>query len=537
MKTKRLMFIAIASAMIGMVSHAGAAEKTKAPDAKSAAESNYSHSWKGYPESAKTPAEAKLLIEREIPKTVRPNEYYTYIIKVTNQSYFKTDNVSIMEKMPDGFELQNAVPAPQKRGNDLKWDLGVMVPDQREIITVTGKVTKTGRFQHTGSARVNFNLDDMLTIMEVTEPLLQIRQRGQVPENVIVGEVFPVSLSVDNVGSATVREAKLEHSFPANMTTKDGAPKISIPLGDVSLGQSKNIDLQLKAVKTGVYDNKFVVVAKDGVSASASIKTSVRQPDLKLSVDAPRMRFVGNFIDYKLKVTNDGDGAAKDMQAQLQVPDGTEFVSANEGGQLDKSNNTVTWHMKSLESKETKELDVQVKAKEIRRVRAMARASAFAASPRQATADTSIEGIAALLLQVNDINDPVPVGETETYVIKVTNQGSLPATNIRISCDLEESMEFRSSTGPTNALVAGSEVTAAAPADGAVEPAAADKALKKGKVITFAPLASLAPGKDAVWRVVIKALKEGDYRFNANVISDQLTRPVNENESTTFYND
>ncbi|MBN2641194.1 MAG: hypothetical protein JXR78_06055, partial [Victivallales bacterium] len=72
---------------------------------------------------------------------------------------------------------------------------------------------------------------------------------------------------------------------------------------------------------------------------------------------------------------------------------------------------------------------------------------------------------------------------------------------------------------------------------GAVEPAAADKALKKGKVITFAPLASLAPGKDAVWRVVIKALKEGDYRFNANVISDQLTRPVNENESTTFYND
>ena len=82
MKTKRLMFIAIASAMIGMVSHAGAAEKTKAPDAKSAAESNYSHSWKGYPESAKTPAEAKLLIEREIPKTVRPNEYYTYIINI-----------------------------------------------------------------------------------------------------------------------------------------------------------------------------------------------------------------------------------------------------------------------------------------------------------------------------------------------------------------------------------------------------------------------------------------------------------------------
>ena len=35
-------------------------------------------SWKGYPVTAKTPKETKLLIERKVPKTVRPNKPYTY---------------------------------------------------------------------------------------------------------------------------------------------------------------------------------------------------------------------------------------------------------------------------------------------------------------------------------------------------------------------------------------------------------------------------------------------------------------------------
>ena len=53
--------------------------------------------------------------------------------------------------------------------------------------------------------------------------------------------------------------------------------------------------------------------------------------------------------------------------------------------------------------------------------------------------------------------------------------------------------------------------------------------------VTFRPLASLAPKAKATWRVVVEATDEGDHRFKVIMNSDQLTRTVEETESTNFY--
>ncbi len=547
MRIKHLMIL-IGFVMIGAVPLRAATnlyEKSNQPmvkvvkSPKKSSQGEYSHDWKAYPKTAKKPGQAKVLVERETPKTVRPNQDYTYIIKVTNKSYFKVDNVIVTEKLPAGFKLQKAVPAPEIRGNDLKWNLGIMAPDQKEIITVTGRASQTGKLVHRGNSKVNFSLNPMFTMTEVVEPSLHISAKNY-PDKVIVGEVFPVQLAVVNVGSTTISDAKLANDLPYNMVTNSGDRKISRLLGSLELGQTKLINLKLKALKTGSFDNRFVVTAKDGVTAKASVKILAQKPNLKLTMDAPKMRFVGNVIHYNLKITNVGDGDAKNLEATLQIPGSIDFVSANEGGK--QYGRRIQWRLASLEPKESKELDVRVKAKEIKNIKAVAKVQAFAATPREASVSTSVEGIAALLLEVDDINDPVPVGETETYVIKVTNQGSLPATNIRISCDLEDSMQFKSSKGPTK-VVKGLEdggksfMKTAKNDTKAEELKAGNKKLSSGNKVIFLPLKSLAPGKEAVWRVVIKALKEGDFRFNVNVVSDQLTRPVSENESTTFYND
>jgi len=51
----------------------------------------------------------------------------------------------------------------------------------------------------------------------------------------------------------------------------------------------------------------------------------------------------------------------------------------------------------------------------------------------------------------------------------------------------------------------------------------------------MAPLASLPAKEKAVWRVVVKALKPANIRFKVTMLSDQLTRPVEETESTNQY--
>ena len=136
--------------------------------------------------------------------------------------------------------------------------------------------------------------------------------------------------------------------------------------------------------------------------------------------------------------------------------------------------------------------------------------TAYCADTVTASAKTLVSGIAGVLLEVGDIEDPVQVNGSTTYVITVTNQGSAVGTNIRITCALEENERYVSSSGPTVGTL-------------------------EGNTVNFAPLASLAPRTKATWNVVVTAVKPGDIRFKVIMNTDQLTRPVEETEATHLY--
>jgi len=127
-----------------------------------------------------------------------------------------------------------------------------------------------------------------------------------------------------------------------------------------------------------------------------------------------------------------------------------------------------------------------------------------------ASAPLLVEGIPAVLLEVIDIDDPIELDTNETYEIKVINQGSADGTNIVIECVVPVEQVFVSGKGPTPSRL-------------------------EGDRIIFAPLPSLAPKAEAVYRVIVKGTQEGDVRFKVNLTSDQLERPVEETESTHIY--
>src|SRR5690606_14963771 len=122
---------------------------------------------------------------------------------------------------------------------------------------------------------------------------------------------------------------------------------------------------------------------------------------------------------------------------------------------------------------------------------------AYCAKPANCTSTTEVVGIPAILLEVVDESDPIEVGQNETYTIIVTNQGSAPDTNIKVTVTLEDAMQYVSSSGPTTGRA-------------------------EGKTITFAPLPSLAPKASATWKVVVKATAPGDVRFKTTLNSDEL---------------
>lgn len=462
--------------------------------------------WKGYPVTAKTKDETKLLIERRVPKTVRPKKEYTYELKVTNRSYYNLDEVVLIEKLPSNFTLVSASPKPDKTlGKSLRWEFGLMAPGQKNTISITGKAVKAGTVVHRGQADLNFHLGQMTAIMDVVNPSLLFTIKA--PKDLIVTDNFNAKMSFTNNGTAAVIGAVLDHELNG-VCKASGGRKLHLEIGDLMPGDTKTKSVPLSAVKKGDFTNIFIVKAKDDVAATAKMSVSVKQPKLKISGSAPAMRYKGNNIKYRISLKNVGDGDAKNLKTVLRIPSGLRFASANEGGV--KKGATIEWDLDSLPAGESKELTAKVQALRIMKVAASATAQAKAAAPVSTSFMTDVQGIPALLLRVDDVNDPVAVGETETYKIYVTNTGSLAANNVGVTCMLEDSMQLVSYDGPT-------------------------KAVHKGKKLIFTPLAKLDVGSRGVWTVVVKALKAGDVRFGATVRCKQLDSPVTEFESTDFY--
>jgi uncharacterized repeat protein (TIGR01451 family) len=471
-------------------------------------EMNYS--WKGYPSTAKTPSETKLLIERRVPKTVRPNEEYSYTVKITNRSHYKLDEIVLTEKLPPGFKFIRAVPGPTKYNKvrrELRWNFGFLMPQQKVIITITGKAIKPGEIVHRGNANLIFHLGQMNAIMEVVNPSILFTLEAK--KNLIITETFPATMTFKNNGTATVLNAKLVKKTLDGLVHSNGEKGFTVPIGDLQPGDSKTFKVNLKAAKTGRFANNLVVRARDGVTAAAKLVSNITQPKLAFEGSAPEMRYKGNKIRYDFKVTNKGDGEARNLKVVLDIAGDVKFLSATEGGKSEKS--SIVWKLGTLQPGDSKKLSANVLANKIEKVGATATVRAFAADPKTRSFLTDVQGIPALLLWVDDKMDPVPVGDNETYTINVKNQGSKSAHGVIVECQLEKSMKFVSAS--SNGV----------------------KGTIKGNKIVFPPMPSLPVGQTATWTVVVKALQGGDVRFKGSVKCSELPTSVTEAESTNFY--
>jgi uncharacterized repeat protein (TIGR01451 family) len=265
------------------------------------------------------------------------------------------------------------------------------------------------------------------------------------------------------------------------------------------------------ASKPGKYSSVATATWQDTKAESDMPATMVSQPVLAISESGPEKEYVGRSVTYEIVVSNRGDGIAKDTIVEAWLPENVQFESATESGQFTHmSPGKVTWNLGTLAPNESRKVSVTFMSEQTGSMGTKLVAKAYCAESVSSSAETIVAGIPGILLEVIDRMDPVEVGQNEIYTITVTNQGSAADTNIRVICELENGMEYVSSSGPTTGALSGNK-------------------------IEFAPLSSLASKERASWQVTIRAASAGDMRFKTSLTSDQLTRSVEETEATNFY--
>ena len=460
----------------------------------------------GVGEMTKTWIGPRIKIEKTAPAQAGVGDEFAYQIAVTNPSKVTATNVMVTDVLPASIKYVSSAPAAQVSGQKLAWSLGALDAGKSKPIVVKVQATKTGTFENCADVVADHGLKGRACdTTVVTAPQLVLEKSG--PSEVVICDPITYTVMVKNTGDGPAMNVKIADNLPAGLTTEAGNRNVLVDVGTLKPGQSKRASYKAMASKTGAYSNTAMATADGGLKAESTHKVVVRQPVLVVTKTGPAARYVNRNGTYEITVTNKGDAAARDTMLTDSLPSGLTFISASDGGKL--AQGKVVWSLGSLAPNASRKVSITAKANRIGTLRNQVAAQAVCAEAA-AEMTTEVSGIAAILLEVIDVEDPIEMGANETYVIAVTNQGSAVGTGIKVTCKLPPEQEYVSSSGPTTATVAGKEVT-------------------------FAPLSSLAPKAVATYRLVVRAMGTGDVRFGVELNSDQMTSPVNETESTHIY--
>ncbi len=464
----------------------------------------YTGAWMAVPTGEESTS--AVLVEKMVPeRVVAGSDYESYIIVTNVTDSLVLKDLVLTDTFYNGYTLSSSSPAAaSSNAGGATWRMEQLGPGESQKITLNGSSDEVGEIELCST----IDYTPVLCISTLAEqPALRLTKTGTA--NALLCDPITYTLTVTNTGTGTARNVVVTDNLPAGVTTTDGQSSVSYEVAALGAGESQEFTINAEASRTGTFTNDASAKADDGLSASSGdVTTVICQPVLEVSVTGTDRTYAGRKITFNGTVTNTGDCASDDTVVTMTVPDCTTFDSANAGGT--QAGGIVTWSVGRLEPGATRNIVLTVQADEICVARTTIEAEGECAVPDEASAETELLGIPAVLLEVIDEVDPVRVGDTTIYVITVTNQGSALDTNIRITATLE-GMDHVSNSGATAGSIA-------------------------GRTITFAPLASLDPKAEAEWRITARAAEVMDARFKVTMTTDNTgDRPVEETEATNLY--
>ena len=229
------------------------------------------------------------------------------------------------------------------------------------------------------------------------------------------------------------------------------------------------------------------------------------QSGLAIDCSVPEKTLVGRKIQVCLNVHNLGNIAEPAAAVTLPVPDGAEVAAITDGGVI--LNNAVTWRIADLARGSVKQVCAILKARRPGKLSFNSTASSASTQPVSGACETVVSGVSGILLEKIDDPDPVAVGETTTYTVRVTNQGSGFDYNV--------------------------QVVAVFPPE--LVPVSSDEGVIAGQTVTLPIVPVLMPKHSVSFKIVAKGVVPGDGHTQFSLTSDMLKTPVNAEESTTVY--
>jgi len=448
----------------------------------------------------------KIHLTKSAPVQVQCGEQFIIPITVSNTSMVDAHHVTVNNPLPSGLTYVSSSPAGTFSKGNINWTLGTLAAGSQQTINLTVSASPTGQFGSYAEANADQNVSDR-DFAETHVVCPQISLTCNAPARVSACDVINYTITVRNNGTGIAENVQVADNIAQGLTPTNGQKAQSFNVGSLAPGESQTLTIQVQPQSAGSFISTAVATANGGLVAEDSATTVVNQPRLSITKTGPDVRYLGRTAEFDITITNTGDTPAINTTITDSVPTGMSFVSASNQGSF--SGGLIHWNISNLAPGESLTVSHKLRATG----KGVARSTAYVKSQcadASTSSETNVMGIAAMLVEVKDTDDPIEVGDHQTYEITVTNQGSAALTSLQVVCELPTGQQFVQGAGPTNARNAGQKVT-------------------------FNQMPTLGPKQQATFRVTVKATDKGDVRFKAWVTSDQSPEPVMETESTFMY--
>lgn len=425
---------------------------------------------------------------------------------VTNSGASAAKNVLVEAYFPRGMKLVGAEPQPTQSGDHLVWEIPALMAGEKRKISVTVVPSQQGDLQI--SAYVRYT-EAAATTLAVREPKLKLEMTG--PANVPIGDTVAQEITISNPGTGTADDVSVKITLPPGLEHAKGNTLV-MPVGSLAAGQSRVIRVALYATAGGKQSIQVRVTGGLDLVQEATASVMVAAPSLSIKSRGPSLRFVGREAVYNIRVINTGGAVANNVRIVQSVPTGFRFLSAEQGGSYEPATREVIWYLGRLEPGQSEDFSASLMAVSLGKYKHEIRVSSEGGGAATANVATTVDGTASLVVEVVDLDDPIEVGSQTAYEVRVRNEGTKSASNVKVACSVPQGVVALSARGPTAHNGNASQ-------------------------LSFAPIPELAPGKTALYRVIVKGTGAGKHRFRVRLTSDSINKPLVFEELTYYYAD
>jgi uncharacterized repeat protein (TIGR01451 family) len=460
----------------------------------------------------------------------------SYRIDVSNTGDMPATDVTLTYNAPPGIAILGANPEGSIFGSRIEWRLGQLTAGAAQSLVVTCRADQPGEFNNCVSAQ---SAPDGLTadhcvLTRVAQPSIFVTMTG--PQQATVGDQVQFAVTVRNNGGVELTGVVVTDHFEAGLEHAVSQSPIEKPLPDLAPGQEQQFAVTFRVTRAGRLCHTLTASAASGQNATAQACIDVKeapppQAGLTLRAFGPQQQLVvGQSGEFVIEVSNTGQVALNAVRLAASNSPSLRAVAATEGDNRQQVGSQLVWTIDRIEAGAVRRFQINCQALAAD-AQAFVRADATAREQVQQSAQATVAIVAApaqpgpaqkpmpeegaLQVTVGEREDPVRLGQSVNYQLKLANTRSVSDQNVTIIVTLpENSTLVRFTRGAATELL---------------------RTSPDGRTLEFAPIREIRANETAGFEFTfeVRPGQAGRAVFRASVTSARHPTPIVVEEETT----